>query len=338
LTLAHVTDPPSHCRRPFEWFEVHPDGSVFLCCPAWLKRPAGNLLRQSVAEIWNGPVALELRKSLLNDSFHNCNRRLCPRLAPLLREDSPGTLQGKRPVKDSEVFLPRGPVILNLCFDRSCNLSCPSCRTAPRAATAEERENMRLMGRRLREAGEGVRGMRLSGYGDPFAAPGYREFLASIRPEEFPALRSLALHSNGLLFDEAGFTALGWLREKLDEVEISVDAADGPTYALNRRGGDFERLLANLEFIRSLQVRTSLSFVVQANNFRQIPEFADLAGRYGFRAYFSRLVNWGTFSRQEYRVRAVHLEDHPMHGELKKILAALGDREDVDPGNLGSLA
>ncbi len=56
------------CTRPFEWFEVPPDGSVFLCCPAWLKRSIGNLLQQSIYEIWNGPVAQEIRKSIFNGS------------------------------------------------------------------------------------------------------------------------------------------------------------------------------------------------------------------------------------------------------------------------------
>ena len=68
------------CSRPFQWCEVHPDGSVFLCCPAWLKRPIGNLLQQPIEKIWNGAVAQEIRKSILNGSFHNCSKKRCPYL------------------------------------------------------------------------------------------------------------------------------------------------------------------------------------------------------------------------------------------------------------------
>jgi len=60
------------CAKPFTWFEVsraREEGEVFLCCPGWLKRPVGNLLRQSVAELRNGEAARAIRPSILDGSF-----------------------------------------------------------------------------------------------------------------------------------------------------------------------------------------------------------------------------------------------------------------------------
>ena len=42
------------CTQPFNWCEIHTDGSVFACCPSWLSEPLGNLLQTPFQDIWNG--------------------------------------------------------------------------------------------------------------------------------------------------------------------------------------------------------------------------------------------------------------------------------------------
>jgi len=39
------------------------EGEVYLCCPSWLNTSVGNLAYQSVDEIWNGPIAQDIRRS-----------------------------------------------------------------------------------------------------------------------------------------------------------------------------------------------------------------------------------------------------------------------------------
>jgi len=330
------------CPRPFEWFEIHPDGSVFLCCPAWLKRPVGNLLRQSVEEIWNGPVAVELRKTVLNGSFHSCSRQRCPHLAGeggLVRP-----LDGL-PAGPSTEALAAGcfrldypPLKLNLCFDHGCNLACPSCRDGLYHPTEQERErSARLAEIVRRELLPRAVEVTLSGYGDPFAAPAYRELLGWMSRQTCPQIDSLFLNSNGQLFTPENWAGLANLHPLLQGVEISCDAATQATYAKNR-GGDFECLLGNLAFIATLGVPLKLSMVVQANNYREMPALADLAAGLGASCYFSGLVNWGTFSRVEYRHRAVHLPDHRQHPEFLGVLRLLAAREGVDLGNLRALS
>ena len=43
------------------------------------------------------------------------------------------------------------------------------------------------------------------------------------------------------------------MRGFIKHAHISVDAAHPDTYAINRRGGSFAKLLENLEFISSLR-------------------------------------------------------------------------------------
>ena len=337
-----ISDQRHVCTRPFEWFEIHPDGSVFLCCPAWLKRPAGNLLAQPVAEIWNGPVAQEVRKSILNGSFHNCSRKTCPNLS-----ESRGPVQLPAQIKDQSVreailrrrsrldFPPRH---LNLCFDHSCTLACPSCREKIRQAGGKELERVQQVNRVVREELlPWAHSVTLSGFGDPFGSPTYLNLLRELNITDFPLLREVRLHSNGLLLNPRQWDSLSGLQPLVSELEISIDASTEPTYRQNRPGGCFATLLENLDFLSQLPFRRILSMVVQQNNWREIPQLLDLAKRYHARVYLSQLVNWGTFDREDYLRRAVHLPGHAEHQAFKSALATLPREVPVNLGNLAGL-
>jgi hypothetical protein len=126
---------------------------------------------------------------------------------------------------------------------------------------------------------------------------------------------------------------------------ISIDAARPDTYAENRRGGDFETLLARLAFIADLRRNGPLELLeihmtVQLNNFEEMPEFVELGRRHACdRVTFHQMVDWNTFSPEEYAARAVHLPKHPRHGAFLAMLhnAALQDPL-VNLSNLSDLA
>jgi len=335
--LRQTSKPSIFCPKPFEWFEIHPNGQVFLCCPAWLKAPIGNLLEDSAATIWNGPLAAEVRKTVLNGSYHRCNQRRCPYLAGgrAFPDAMDPKIQAAFACGSSTP--PYGPRVLNLCFDQSCNLACPSCRLRVLVSSGDERRRAETIAAKiLDELAPSTRELRLSGFGDPFASPVYRRLLQAIGRETFPELKHLHLHSNGLLWDENTWQSMVNLHPYLGSAEISVDAADAATYRLNR-GGNFERLRTNLAFIARLPAQLTLSCVVQANNYRQMPAFIELARNYNASAYFSQLVNWGTFCRREFNQRAVHQSGHPEHEAFLSILRKISNLDDVDLGSLRPL-
>jgi len=46
----------------------------------------------------------------------------------------------------------------------------------------------------------------------------------------------------------------------------------------------------------------------------EMPDFVSLGKLLGFdTVYFSQLVNWGTYSEEEFRNRAIYLPAHPKH-------------------------
>lgn len=342
------------CRSPFERAEVMPNGDVFLCCPGWLPKPIGNLKTQSMEAIWNSAAAQEIRKSVTDGSFKNCNSDLCPHLnaeksggtpsifSPLEDQAQPRTAWGKKIISGQT---PKGPLVLNLAFDNSCNLSCPSCRREPFALRPGSPEY--LMAEKFAtgviESLGSLQRLKAAGVGEPFASRLYWKILTSADRALHPNLR-IQIQTHGLLFTPDRWKELEKAHGLIDNVEVSVDAATAETYALNRRGGSFEMLEERLKYIASLREsgalkKLSLSFVVQANNHREMPAFVSWARTFKPDAIlFSRLADWATFPWAMYLKRAIHLADHPEHGEFRKVLRdPLLHEPGVYLGNLSAL-
>jgi radical SAM protein with 4Fe4S-binding SPASM domain len=63
------------CRRPFNQLYVHHNGNVVLCCCDWKGEVIfGNLMKNSLATIYSGPVAATYRENLARK---NRNMKLC---------------------------------------------------------------------------------------------------------------------------------------------------------------------------------------------------------------------------------------------------------------------
>jgi hypothetical protein len=325
------------CTKPFTWFEVSrngegTEGEAFLCCPAWLDTPVGNVERQSVADVWNGATAQAVRESIHDGSFRHCSRARCPHL-----QATSGPVRRLDDVKDPEVrdvmrrrltVLPYGPREINCSYDRSCNLSCPSCRAQVIVESRAKDRVLRIQQRLTEEALPEARLLYITGSGDPFGSPFFRRWLQTMRTEDMPKLETIQFHTNALLWTPRMWETLApEVRALVRFADISIDAARPETYAINRRGGDFDTLLRNLEFIATLRTNgplewVGINMVVQANNFREMPDFVRLGQRFGFdMVYFQQLVNWGTFSAQEFAARAVHLPGHPERSALGEVLA-----------------
>jgi hypothetical protein len=340
------------CSNPFTWLEVgggDNGNEVFLCCPSFLRTSIGNAHLQSIPEIWNSAPAQAIRRSILDGSFRYCDRNACPYLqtmtgpVQLLSEISDRGLRAI--IAQGDTFMTTGPRGIGCNYDRSCNLRCPSCRTGI-IDESRNQERIRMVQEKILRQGLGdARTLYISGSGEPLASQGFSRWLRTFDSAAAPQLERLHIHTNGLLWTPELWAALSpSLRRLVKTLEISIDAADPRTYALNRPPGRFETLLENLEHIRRLRRRMEIqwlriSMVVQENNFREMPDFILLGKRYAADlVYFLRLDNWGTYSESEYLARAVHLPRHPGHDEFLSLLAApVFDDPMVDMGNLSCL-
>jgi len=325
------------CLQPFNWLELQPEGSLFGCCPGWRPQPLGNLLQQSLDEVWQGPAARGLRTALRQGAFPGCRTSRCPHLATGSGPVRPQTQLSAESLRRLDDADEAGPDAFKLSFDQRCNLACPSCRDGVLPAGVEAGRAERLLQRVIEELLPRARALTLAGHGEPFAAPCYTQLLLELEQGAAPELQALHLHTNAQLWTRRRWQRYPRLQSLLRSAEISVDAASAATYAANRRGGVFERLLENLGYVAGLGIDVQLSCVVQENNLQELEAFCDLAGRFGYRCYFSKLDNWGSFSRADYATRAVHLPDHPRHAELLERLQRLSAHPHVALGNLAPL-
>ena len=230
------------CSKPFTWFEVSGTGDVYLCCPSWLDTSIGNLGSHSVQDVWNGPVAQDIRRSILDGSFSYCNAARCPYLQSV--RTGSARIEGvtnpdlRAVIEGGLTVLPYGPRDVNCCFDRSCNLSCPSCRTSLLVETHRRDEILSLQQRISDEALVDARLLYITGSGDPFGSPFFRQWLRTMRVEDMPHLEIIHLHTNGLLWNPAMWSSIpAPTRALVRYADISIDAATPETYAVNRRVG-----------------------------------------------------------------------------------------------------
>jgi len=339
------------CSKPFTWFEVtqvNGIGEVYMCCPSWLETPIGNLIHQSVEEVWNGKKAQEIRRSILDGSFKYCNQSRCPFLqtitAPVERAGDVTDEEFKTVMKENLAVLPYGPKEINCSYDKSCNLSCPSCRTEV-IIEKKNRNQIRAVQHKIcTEAMKDAQLLYITGSGDPFGSPFFRTWLQTMRRQDMPRLKRLHIHTNAQLWTPKMWKTIpDEIQHMVKTAEISIDAASSETYSINRRGGSFRKLLENLEFISALRERNAMewvgiSMVVQENNFREMPDFVRLGKRFNFGVSFSKLVDWGTFSQEEFCRRAVHLPSHPKHAGLLDLLKdEIFNEPNVYLGNLTEL-
>ena len=323
------------CGRPFDSFELQENGSVYLCCPTWLRWRAGNLHDASAAEIWNSPTAQAIRRGILDGTFQHCNHDLCPEIqAGTLptRAEAAKNPRWRAIMKADTTELPGIPAFLNLSNDKSCNLSCPSCRTQRiqfnDGPGYEARKHLqdRLVESFFAAPTEQPFVVNVTGSGDPFASRIFREFLFDLDKAKFPRMQ-VNLQTNGVLFTEKTWANLSKIHGAIGSVLVSFDAATEATYAITRRGGDWGQLLTNMAFL-ARQRREGrigeliLYFVVQKANFREMPDFVRLGRHFNAnRVYFSRAVNWGTWSIAEHEDQSVWNPHHPLYAEFARVMA-----------------
>tara|TARA_Y100000034_G_scaffold43496_3_gene53068 strand:+ start:2442 stop:3542 length:1101 start_codon:yes stop_codon:yes gene_type:complete len=331
------------CTKPFTWLELGDNGICWMCCPSWLPTPIGNLLIEPFDKVWNGEIAQDIRQSMYDGSYSYCNDN-CPfkkkHDGPIARKkDIISNISFDKRFRDSVdkelTILPYKPTAINAVYDRSCNLSCPSCRTKVFVAIGTQKDRvLEVQKTMINDCMDDCYHLTITGSGDPFGSPYFRKFLQNLDPEKFPQLCHIHLHTNAMLWTEAAWNKLKRIHHLIKSAEISIDACSSETYSINRRGGDWDKLMENIEFISKIRVLRAvrakpdaiqpiemrISFVVQQNNWREMKDFVRLGMKYDFNVSFGKLVDWGTWSQDELHSRQVHRPDHPEHGQFIKFL------------------
>ena len=336
------------CHKPFEHFETHPNGNTSLCCYSWLPYYAGKLDKDmSVKDVFNSKLVQDIRTSILNGSFKYCNHKLCPHIQnDSLPRKSEVKNEYLKNIIDNDIINGLKPRFYNLCYDLSCNLSCPSCRKekinhskGPMYQKALEIQN-KIIEEVFGEPNEEYCLISVTGSGDPFGSKLFREFLFSINGKDFPNVL-FNLQTNGVMFTPKYWDKMRSIQKNINTVIVSYDAGTEKTYNITRRGGNWKKLQENMRFLSQLREDNKINelridFVVQKCNYKEIPTVIKIGKELNVDiVYFSKIINWGTFNEEEFNSHAVWKSSHPEFNDYIRVMTnpILKDKI-VDLGNL----
>lgn len=329
-SLLHPDDPKYNlegkiCSFPFEELHVL-EGSTHQCCASWLPTSAGNLHMEEWQQVWNSHAAQSVRASVHDGSYRHCNKMACPRIQqadlPSAEEIATKSDFWKQVIETQETELSVGPKDVNLAYDRTCNLSCPSCRVEKYAADGEKRKRYdRLQDEKILPMLRGAKSVFITGSGDPFASKNFRRLIEQLGPEDYPDLR-FRIMTNAMLLTPREWERFPALHGRVERLQISIDGASAQTHEALRRGARWSVMQENLRFAASLRKQgliseLLLSFTVQNLNYHEMGAACDLTEELeADTIYFGKITNWGTFSPAEYAGHAVFDPAHPNHDDF----------------------
>ena len=276
------------CAKPFT--ELNCMSIMCPCCPAWLSTDKFTVntfnSTKNASEIWEYDYA-EFRNSILDGSYKYCSDT-CPQKISLMKgdikslEETNPTVYNKL-INDSS-YIPT-PTHLELAYDITCNLACKSCR--PFILTTTHR-NIDTLYNFYNPLFKNAQELVISGDGDAFASKHYFSLLQSDLTDISPNLNKIVLQTNGILLNEDNFNKIHPNNKKyINFVSISIDASTEETYK-KVRGGNFNTLCNNLEFIKTYKLKhTGLfylysGFTISKLNIHEVINFIDFAYNYKF--------------------------------------------------------
>lgn len=281
------------CRHPFEYARLEANGNINICEPNYILTSIGSANAGPFVEIWNGAMAKLYRLSVENRTYALCDGEKCPWLKSKAID--------RTDARYEEIGEEEFELRVSANIDPSCNLYCASCRNERYVITEEElRKKEYLIEYMKKQMIPNAKGLYVAECGDIFFSKVYRNIL-----DELEYTNYIGIYTNGVLFDKTSL--LRW-RSKCNTMSIivSVDASTEETYSKLRRGGDFQRLMKNLEVVSELRRENVINkfiicFVVQRDNVAEMSAFVQLGKKMKVDLVeFWSISNWGTYTDDEF--------------------------------------
>lgn len=313
------------CSVPFSSLEIHND-DFFVCCPSWLPKRFKRT-DYTLESVWKSKELEDIRSSLLDGSFKYCDKTQCPFLSKLLNDGVVSNPITKKSDFQYEGVTSKfdGPEVLMLNFDNTCNYKCPSCRVDLIVLDSKGIKNVEKTIDEIDEHySKDVVKLYITGSGDPFVSVGFRNYLRNFKPEKYPKLKGIHLHTNASMWNEKMWESMPNIHKYVKSCEISIDAGTKSTYENETRlGGSWDTLIENLKFINTIPKLKTIktSFVVQDTNYKEMSEFYNLIRNiFGLKSqiFFGKITNWGTYTEEKFTIKKVWDKSHPEHNKFVK--------------------
>jgi radical SAM protein with 4Fe4S-binding SPASM domain len=306
------------CKNPFKFIEVHSDGNIYPCCPAYTKYYSfGNIFQSDFNEIWNSEAARKFRQSCWSGEYAYCNTDIC---FFGKCEKSKLTDQYDKRMGIMGIF----PKHIKFCHDHSCNVRCITCRDEYHIMSKEETEkHVSMIDTFYLPMVKDAEFVEADGSGEIFASKFNKELFSKISKKYQNII--FIVHSNGVLCNERNCTELFGSTDRLHAANISIHAATEDTYNKIVKGSNFNLVMQNIKWLSELKKTGSLAwlnlyFVVQSLNYHEMKKFLELAISLDAKAHFWEFRPWGTTISQKYDDYAVFKPEHPNYKDMAKLL------------------
>jgi sulfatase maturation enzyme AslB (radical SAM superfamily) len=326
----------SRCNRPWNTMSINHGGDIFICsCSSWLPKLVGNLLHtDSVFDALNSDTAQKIRQEIQAGRYFYCNNQICSffkNIDPKTYQYSPVDTEPLPFASDNQqLLITQIPKNLIFDFDYTCNFQCPSCRTELINYNKHHvirPINNNIVNRIKHQIIDQIQQQPVEiswGGGEPFISEAYLDLLEYIMQTGKSNIRHI-IQTNGSYLQKKS-ELIEKLLPTLAELRVSFDAATAETYRKIRVNGQWDALLANVrwarETITAAQTNTILQadFVVQADNYKEIPKFIELCNSIGIdRINFQKMWNWGTWPEDIFLSKNVNRSEHTDYVELVSI-------------------
>lgn len=300
--LSDLTGPPDPARRPrclqpWQSLVIDAAGNVQPCgfrgnyTNTVNAEPLGNLHTESLAEIWNGPVAQRVRTCMAAGDLHGAGCGACLAVnqgnvlgLQVAEEIVPNTdYATNMALKVADIRAARAqvqskPTVVYYTPSHLCNLRCAHCyqNTTRRLTTAKDDEVLELLP---------VLSEIVAGGGEPLILPMWRRLLANFDPAINPHLRLSTTTNATVLRDDvmAGLAALPHLT-----ISVSIDGI-GATFEAIRKRARWPEVLANTQRLRALVAAKNGRFSVGMSVMKQ--NVAEIAAVFDLTASLDTLIN-----------------------------------------------
>jgi MoaA/NifB/PqqE/SkfB family radical SAM enzyme len=285
-----------------------------------------------VYDLLNSPTALSIRQEIQAGRYFYCNNKICGFFGKI----NPTQYQSQGNIDDDyipltspsqDLMLHQVPQNLIFDFDYTCNFRCPSCRTE--LINNNKHHVIRSVNNRIAdkikhlvidEIGQQPVQIRWAG-GEPFISEVYTDLFEYIIASGKQNIQHVIQTNGSYLIAKSDM--IKKLLPTVEELRISFDAATAETYSRIRVNGIWNNLLDNVKWIKKyvdenhLPVKITADFVVQLDNYKEIPAFVELCNSLGIdKINFQKMWNWDTWSQEKFDQNNIYNPTHPQYQQL----------------------
>ena len=305
------------CRKCFEYAYVFVGGDVRMC--PWNGIVIGNLLENTLEEIWTSEKAETIRKAFMQGELLGCNERYCP---DCINKSTTLELDSEE-LRQMYEKMGKVPLEISLAYDERCNHACPSCRHGFFHPDKEYLNKLEMITKNIEPYLKDVKSIATNGIGDLFVSTEIVDMLSRLKPvrDDF----SIFIETNGVLF-KRNWNKIKNLAGRNITVSVTPNSFDRETYKYLAGKDDLEAFEESMAFITELKhkgdiARIRLIMVIQDSNFRQIPQFIQKGIDYDADDIVLRpIFKWFGMNEDEVLYKNVLNPCHPYYEEYMEII------------------